>query len=474
MLTPAQRTVVERTEELRSAIKALHSTTADGRIFFTDHEIHTALFQDQHVQIDFDLLRTDSHGETFAEVTVYLDSAAAMLEGPLNKSRLNLLSSNSKVTLANTLDRRTKDFGFAWESMVEWASIRALTAYRNGQPTEDLWDAPDPPAENELLGNFISPSGVTIFFGDGGTGKSTLLLAFALALRTGSEAFIGIKPLSTRKVLYLDWEDEDWVHKDRMRQLMQTDERPVIRYLRMDRPVTDAVDQLRAVVRDEKIELVALDSLAQAAGGDANEQEIASNFYRSVRRLAVPVITIAHNTKAQDEDKPFGSTFFHNGARRTWFVKKHQSPGADRITVGLFSKKNNLGPQYPATAFEYVFSDEHISIRPTEVKSVPALAQRLPLKIQIAEVLKRGALAIWEIAEELDATTDAVRVTLKRGEGKLFVTFTAPDGTMRWGLKSNSSNPNNTSEQAKHLFGPSYSAPNNNKSPVRGCCSPLF
>ncbi len=46
-------------------------------------------------------------------------------------------------------------------------------------------------------------------------------------------------------------------------------------------------------------------------------------------------------TKDSDDKKPFGSVFWHNTARATWYAKRVQDEGEDVTHVGLFNRKAN-------------------------------------------------------------------------------------------------------------------------------------
>ena len=61
-------------------------------------------------------------------------------------------------------------------------------------------------------------------------------------------------------------------------------------------------------------------------------------------------MNIAHVNKSdQGDQKPFGSTFWANGARATWFVTKSGESGdGSQFTLGLFNRKANTGPLRPA------------------------------------------------------------------------------------------------------------------------------
>ncbi len=79
---------------------------------------------------------------------------------------------------------------------------------------------------------------------------------------------------------------------------------------------------------------------------------------------------VAHISKADGSDqKPFGSAFWHNGARATWYVKRAEGDSDEaRVTIALYNRKANLGPLRPAIGYEITFSQDE--------GDVPALRPR--------------------------------------------------------------------------------------------------
>lgn len=391
---------------------------------FVHAGIYTVAWDDpDQVQLDFDFFSTDRRtGETHAELTVYLtDEAEGRL---LARTRLNLLSTDRIDRLAKSLEERTRHRDLDWREKLPLAVTWALDVYRIGEPAILLRDVADPDRTADLLEQLVCGSGVTIFFGDGGTLKSYLAMWTAATLHE----------LERARVLYLDWEDEDWVHKQRLQRLGP--EMPDLLYRRMVGSLKDGLDPVRHIVRDEGIGAVVVDSIAPACGGEPESAEIAVSFFEAARRLGVPVIATAHNTKIGGDDKPFGSTFWHNLARRTWFVKKVQELGAAGVSIGLFCRKNNLGPLYAPIGYRVEFGEDRTTFTRHEVADVIDLAKELPVKHRIASLLRTGALPIHEIADALEVSVESVRIALKRGKDRQFVLFDSVDRVERWGLKA--------------------------------------
>jgi hypothetical protein len=174
--------------------------------------------------------------------------------------------------------------------------------------------------------------------------------------------------------------------------------------------------------------------VALACDGPPEAAEVAVRYFAALRQLGLGSVSIAHTTKATDgEGKPFGSAFFHNGARLTWLFKKQQDIGG-RLTVGLFNKKANTGPLAPPVGFAIDWRQDGIAITRTDVRDVPNLADHVSLKYRLLQELAAGARTIADLAEDVDAKPDSVRKALERGaKDGAFVRFVGPDGIDRWG-----------------------------------------
>jgi hypothetical protein len=143
----------------------------------------------------------------------------------------------------------------------------------------------------------------------------------------------------------------------------------------------------------------------------------------------------SHVTKADDGDKkPFGSSFFHNSARATWFVKQAAVSGdGNLLTVGLFNRKSNLGKLQPAAGFQFDFTDDRTIVTRCNIADVADLAGQLPTWQRIREVVKHGPKTIAELASELNAPKDTISKAVKR-DGSIFARVLSADGVHRFGI----------------------------------------
>src|SRR5262249_12726813 len=147
-------------------------------------------------------------------------------------------------------------------------------------------------------------------------------------------------------------------HRDRLERLFGPD-MPTVHYIRCDRALVSEADRIAREVRRLSIEYLICDSIAFATAGPPEAAEHATAYFRAVRQVGVGSLHLAHITKGENSDqKPFGSSFWHNSARATWYVKQASaSTDGQRVTIGLFNRKSNLTRVQPALGFQFEFTD---------------------------------------------------------------------------------------------------------------------
>jgi hypothetical protein len=135
-----------------------------------------------------------------------------------------------------------------------------------------------------------------------------------------------------------------------------------------------------------------------------------------VRQIGGGSLHIAHVSKAEGADKkPFGSTFWHNGARGTWYVQLETNSEGDGVRrIGLFHRKANLGRLRQPLGFAIEFGDERTTFRRVNVADSPELSGGLSVRQRMAHLLRRGAMDADVIAEEIEAELETVKRTARR------------------------------------------------------------
>jgi hypothetical protein len=414
-------------------LKPATELAGKGPQLIAERGVYTVLWHvPEQVQFEFDLLRVDRRtGTMTAEVTVWTHWPVTDY---IHSASLNLSSTQARSTLAKHLAGRVKDRELDWPALVETAVVKVRNAYRAGEPAILLRDAPEPMLSGAILPPIVSTEGATLWYGDGGTGKSELALAAGCVIHSGrGDVLAGLEPVAMRRTAFLDWEWTASVHRGRLSRLWPDDELPDLMYVRCSLPLAQDVERLRRMVREHGIEFVVIDSVALAAGGDPERAETAIEFYGGLRQLEVDALLIAHVTKQGDGEKPFGSTFWHNSARSTWYVRKAQDAGSSSLRVAMVNKKANDAPLALPLGLEIEHGPASTVIRRTDLAADSDLAREVPLRLRIKEALMGGSLSYAELAERLEADPDSVRRTVARWVGKSFSTWT-DDGVLRVGV----------------------------------------
>jgi len=380
------------------------------------------------LQLTVDRLRRDRH-ELVGELAVACDLPGAhTIDGFISVADFNLSSAHARQTRAKLLAERSEAADVDWLSLVEELCVRSIAADRQGAPSRPLHAyARAPQATDALLDVDGWPwlrDHAMITFADGGGLKSYL-------------ALYGAGVLSQRglQVGFCDWELTGCDHRDRLGRLFP-DALPLIHYFHCDKPLTDEVDRLTRDVRRLGLDYLVFDSAGFGTAGPPEAAEHALAYFRALRQIGVGSHLLAHVNRSETGDqKPFGSSYWHNCARATWFAKLSAArDDAGRLTVGLFNRKSNLTRLYAAVGFQFAFTEDRTIVERVNLADVDDLAGQLPTWQRVANFIKAGGgypQTIAVIADTLEVKPNTVRkaVSLHSGKGRsVFTTVPGIDG----------------------------------------------
>jgi RecA-family ATPase len=214
-------------------------------------------------------------------------------------------------------------------------------------------ETPAPPRE-WLVERCVPENEVTLLAGDGGTGKSTLMLQLAVAAATGNQ-WLGFNVKKAR-VLILSAEDNKNELHFRFEKIVQADcnlsrEDQIVAMKNVyfidataDIDPTLAVydeksgirpsqfyNQVKCLIAELQIDLVIVDSAADAYAQEIIRHAVKS-FIRVLRMLGCTVILLAHPSVEgiRSGSGKSGSTHWHNSVRsRMYFYRKLASDGSE-------------------------------------------------------------------------------------------------------------------------------------------------
>ena len=269
-------------------------------------------------------------------------------------------------------------------------------------------------------------------FADGGGLKSYL-------------ALYGAGVLSRRgvRVGYADWELSGEDHRDRLDRLFGPD-LPTIHYFRCDRPLIDEADRITREARKLGLDYLVFDSAGFGTAGPPEAAEHALAYFRAVRQIGLGSHHLAHVNRSETGDqKPFGSSFWHNSARATWFAKQ-AAASAD----GRQAHRRPVQPQVEShAAASGGRLSVHVRRGPHDRGARQSGRRRRPARPLAALAAHRASpqsrrrrrrARLTEIAEELDAKPDTVKKAVSpnraRGGKSMFTQVPGSDGRPRIAL----------------------------------------
>jgi hypothetical protein len=384
------------------------------------------------VQIEAEVDRITEHrDELTAEVTIR--SSRHPSPGLLHSARLNLMSTQTRRSLANALAEREPELD--WPALVEAMCYLVRERYRVGDPTIDMRAYVPSGRSRWLVEPFLEHGGPTVIFGDGDVGKSTVAAGICVTAATG-QPVLGQLVGDPVAVLYDDHEtDEDTFHEKLVAVCAGAGirELPKVYYRRAVASLRESAPALRRQIAELGIGMVVIDSLGMASGGDPQAPDVAIALFAAIRSLGVPTLAIDHIAKnAADQGKAFGSVYKHNGPRLTWRQDKAQEEGSSDVVIALVNHKRNNGPKLPRRGYRMEFEIESDHLRTVRF-DLADLARDYPekatLRQRILAELQAGGVQPDSIAAALQA--DAKQVRARVGElVRKGVIRQMPDGTV--------------------------------------------
>lgn len=358
---------------------------------------------------------TRQAASVYAEFTV-IDGDKTLCEG----QRVNLNGDKSRLTKkVHEYDGRLKLPD--WARLIDSTSALVLRRYREGEPPYRL--NADTPVEDlsYQVNPLVHPRKVTILYGDGGLGKSSVALFIGMLVAAGESA-AGLRAVRGR-VLFLDYEDTLDVHARRRRAIAEC--HPALRaaeliYQAHHEPIWNILPALLRLVQLERIDFIILDSLAAATCGDASA-EAATKAFRALRMLNCGALVLGHIPKMNEQQQEagiYGSVFYKNFARSTWELRREQEVGADESVLGLFNRKTNLSRLHPPIGLRVRqnATNTAMAFEACDLSQTLELERGLPIASRIRNFLEKdgGVYTAKEISESLSAPLSTVKSTLSR------------------------------------------------------------
>lgn len=219
----------------------------------------------------------------------------------------------------------------------------------NGEPAVVLAEV-DPHDERWLLEPLVEAHSHTRIIAPGGAGKSMFALAIAITVATGTAKLLGLRPVRTGPVLYLDWEADAQTHNERLRAMCKSiglTPPKDIHYLRMASSFHRNTSAIARNVVDTESIMILIDSNAMARGvsGEGSAEDSTLRMFAAMRSLGIPAVILDHKSDEKIRrglKGGYGSVFNQNLTRLEWEVNRYEEHTPDsRSLVYRLEKTNN-------------------------------------------------------------------------------------------------------------------------------------
>jgi hypothetical protein len=350
----------------------------------------------------------------------------------LRSSQFTFTAWNTRSALAKDLSGKLQEV--PWDTMLEFLCSTVTEYIHGGEPLETITPRDDVEPTSFTLWPLLVHDNPTIIFGKEGSAKSylALLLCYLAIAGTDDEAasFEMRRDKPSSSCLYLDWEGTANAMKERMKSLHAGTGLSIgaeLTYRRCGRSLASDVDQIKSLLAGKRPDIVVIDSLIPAVGGNPLDSQAVGDFFSALRSFNTTSLLLGHvpkNTAGTAAASVYGSGIFQFLTRSTWEVRRHQEESEHEIHIGLVHKKNNYGPLERPVGFRFVFQPGEMctSVERADISRLPDMESAMTLTWRIMNLLEtQGTMGPKEIADALDVSQNLVRARLSylRDKGKI-------------------------------------------------------
>ena len=378
-----------------------------------------------------------SDNRVTGELTVLLGNDEGKLAVIYPPTSFNFTAGRTRVELSNILSRKKDCSQYPWAFILDQLCFGVQDRARRGEPVQELWTHDEVPELEYLIDPVLIKGVPTIIFGEKGVGKSTLALVFYLCLiLPWHDNPLGlVAPKRPVKTLILDYELPGYIAQRNMKRLVEGMDIASIPlyHRRCSAPLADELEQVSNHIANMKAEVIIIDSLARACGGDLIKTEPANAFFEALDKLNTTSLIIAQTSKDIESKRKtiYGNALFTYYARSIFELCQADTLQENSVDIALFHRWSNLDKRHKDMGFRINYNGHHTNIESQPV-SLEEFSERVSSQRKLLELLKQGAMKPKAIAEALGSSEGATRVLLsklkKRGQ-----LIQVKEG---WGLKA--------------------------------------
>ncbi len=375
----------------------------------------------------------DGHVTAFIKISLANKDKSFTL---LPAAQFNLSAPRTRSELSNSLTE--KNDKIPWRDVIDYLcrEIQELAWVGDPGETLEVTDETELIKPSYLLEPVIMKGTTSVIFGDKGVHKTILSLLFSICIQlpwidNPYEMIANDRP---SVVGILDWESDRNLTMFNIQRLLKGEGLTYItlNYRRCKLPFADDTEQIGNFLDEKECDVILIDSLGAACGGDLMKPEPALRFSEALRSLNRTSLVIAQNSKNDEGKKTiFGSTFFGYYSRNIFELKKSVDVlDKNETKVALFHQEGNYSGRYDPIGFCLNFTPEMIKVT-REPVSFGEFMYKVNRQQQLLEILKDGSLTNAQIADRLQVSQGNVRITTKRLSDKKRIVRTEGGA---WGL----------------------------------------
>jgi hypothetical protein len=300
--------------------------------------------------------------DDLAELSIYEK------EKPVYISSYRLLSVAHKESLVKALSKINKSFD--WFTIVNQITIECLSRIRDGEQVVMLNSEIGAKRPEFLVFPMFVKNNANIIYGDRSSAKSLFIMLVTIMATMTFDAY-DLKISGEHTILWLDWENDKYTTGYQKQRILKGFglENIDIAYLHLSRTLARSVSQIQRKIAELGADIVVIDSLGIAVGGNLNESEPAINFFNALNQLPVTPLIIAHTAKDKNNPRKtvYGNAYYENLARSIWEANKVQENESDQLVLSLFQRKAPpfSGYQKPF-GFRFLFDGDKIYVEKCE------------------------------------------------------------------------------------------------------------
>jgi len=343
----------------------------------------------------------------------------------LPSTSFNFSADRTRTQQAKSLAEKY-DLKINWLEVFDYLGHKVQELARTGEDVAEVWAQDEIVPMEWLLEPIIIKGQPNVIYGEKGVSKSTLAyICGAILCLPWKDNPLELKvcdyPVAS---LVLDWERDKAAFDYYISRIKIGMDIPAFNlfYRRCNLPLAEDVEAIAQKIEERKVQLLIVDSIGRAAGGqdvDLKSSSSADNFLRAIRELNITTLLIGQTRKPQYGDRQtrstiYGSTFFTYYAGNILELCHQEEDFGDSKHLALFHRENNFTAKSKPIGLRMDFLENGGINVEREAVSVAEFGQKINTQVRVLEVLKSGAMEVKDIAAALDLSESNIRMVLSR------------------------------------------------------------